>query len=170
MTRIPEITLKEELPEGQHAIFDEIVASRGKVSHPFTFLLHSPEVARRVAHLGAYLRFDTIFSQVELELAICTAAREHNCDREWRGHSKRAREAGAREEALRVIDEKASLDSLTPVEALIVGFARELAHDCRVSDATFEAAKARYGNKGVVELSALIGYYTMLAVIFGTSV
>ena len=169
MTRIPEITLKEELPEDQQRIFDEIFASRGKMVGPFTFLLHSPEVARRVAHLGAYLRFETILSPVERELAICTAAREHGCDREWRGHSKLAREAGAREEALGVIDEKGALDRLTSMEALIIGFARELAHECRVSDATFEAAKARYGNKGVVELSTLIGYYTMLAVIFGTS-
>jgi len=42
--------------------------------HPFTFLLHSPEVARRVAHLGAYLRFETNLSPVERELAICTTA------------------------------------------------------------------------------------------------
>ena len=70
---------------------------------------------------------------------------------------------------MEVIDKKVGLDRLTPEEALIVGFAWELARDGRVSDATFEAAKARYGNKGVIELSALIGYYTMLAVIFGTS-
>ena len=170
MTRIPEIKSKQELSGEHQSVYDEIFASRGKMSHPFTYLLHCPELARRVAHLGAYVLFDSALSDAERELAICTTAQEHGCIQEWVGHSKRARAAGASEAALRAIESKGDLDGIDPAEALIVRYARELARDCRLSDATFDAAKARYGNSGMLELSTLIGYYAMLAVIFGTAV
>jgi 4-carboxymuconolactone decarboxylase len=65
MTRIPEITSKEQVPADKHAVVESIVGSRGRVSGPFAMLLHSPEVAGRAAHLGAYIRFDSILSPAE---------------------------------------------------------------------------------------------------------
>ena len=52
---------------------------------------------------------------------------------------------------------------MTAEEALVIGYCRELLHDHRVSEATFEAARARYGDQGLVDLTALVGYYVMLA-------
>ena len=53
MPRLPLITSKEQVPAKDHATFDSIVASRGAVTGPFVAFMHSPEVAGRVAHLGA---------------------------------------------------------------------------------------------------------------------
>jgi 4-carboxymuconolactone decarboxylase len=57
------------------------------------------------------------------------------------------------------------LDDLTADEALIIRFGRELLDARRVSEETFGAVRARYGEKGLLELTALMGVYTMNAAI-----
>ncbi len=47
--------------------------------------------------------------------------------------------------------------------AVVARLCRELFSDHRVSAATFDAAKARFGVQGVTELPATMGYYAMLA-------
>ena len=163
MPRIPEITAKEALPEDKHPIFDAIAASRGRVGYPFSLLLNSPEVAGRVAHLGTYLRFESTLAPTDRELAIITAAREFDCAFEWGAHVRAARNAGVREEAIAVVDNDASLAALTSEEALIVEYGRQLFRRHRVTDVTFQAARAHFGDQGVTELTALMGYYGLLA-------
>jgi 4-carboxymuconolactone decarboxylase len=163
MARVPQITSKDQVaPDKQH-IVDEIAGSRGRVSGPFSVLLHSPEIAGRVAHLGAYIRFDSTLSGAERELAICTAARECDCQYVWSDHAPLALKEGVRQEALNVVASRGTLDSLTPDEALIVRFSRELFRDHRISEATFQAAQTHFGTQGVTELTATMGYYSLLA-------
>ena len=163
MTRVPQITTKDQVPADMADIFDSIASSRGQVSGPFAVLLNSPEVAGRAAHLGAYIRFESTLSPSDRELAIITTSREFDCDYEWSAHVRLALESGVREQAVDTVANRGTLDSLTEDEALIVGYGRELFRDHRVSDATFDAAKARFGDQGVTELTATMGYYGMLA-------
>ena len=163
MPRLREFRSKTELPEGKRHIFDSIAESRGRVWFPFSLLLNSPEVAGRAAHLGSYLRFESLLSPAHRELAILTAARESDCEFEWAAHARLGVEAGVRSEAIDVIGRRGPLGALNEEEALIVGYGRELLRDHRVGDATFEAARARYGDQGVTELTAIMGYYMMLA-------
>ena len=131
-------------------------------------LLHSPEVAGRTAHLGAYIRFESTLPPDLRELAIITTSREFDCEYEWSAHATLAREAGVREEAIQVVANRGQLDSLTVDEAMIVGYGRALFRDHRVSDTTFEAARERLGDQGVTELTATFGYYAMLACTLNT--
>ncbi|MBI2864153.1 MAG: carboxymuconolactone decarboxylase family protein [Chloroflexi bacterium] len=163
MARIPEVLFKSALPKDKQHIFDSIAESRGRVAGPFSFLLQSPEVAGRVAHLGAYIRFESGLSGAEKELAIITAARENDCGYEWAAHVKLARKAGVRDEAIDAVGRRAPLDSLTEAETAIVEYGRELLRDHRVSDQTFEAARSRFGDSGLIELTTTFGYYAMLA-------
>ena len=163
MTRIPQITDRDDVPPDKRHIFDEILESRGRLSGPFPSLLNSPEVAGRVAHLGAYVRFESALSPQDRELAIITAAREFDCAYVWSAHAAMARQAGVREEAIAVIGNRSALDSLSDDEGLVVQYGRELLRDHKVTDATFESAKARYGDQGITELTTAIGYYGMLS-------
>jgi len=81
----------------------------------------------------------------------------------WNAHVRLGLKAGTREEAIHAVDTYAPLDGLTADEALIVGFGRELLESPKVSDATFEAVRARYGEKGLMELTALMSVYMMNA-------
>jgi 4-carboxymuconolactone decarboxylase len=163
MPRIPELIERDSLPAKDQPIFDSIAASRGRVGPPFSLLLHSPEAAGRIAHLGAYLRFESTLPAVDRELAILVAAREADCSFEFAGHARLAREVGVREEAIEALRNRAPLDAFTAEEAGLVDFGRQLLLEHRVSSSSFEAARERYGDAGVVDLTALLGYYTMLA-------
>lgn len=163
MSRIPEITSRDALPEESRPIFDAIAASRGHVQGPFAVLLHSPEATERIAHLGTYLRFETGLPTADLELAVLAGAREWDCEFEWSAHGSLARKAGVREEAIQVIAHRRPLDQLTADEALIVRYVQELLRNRRVSAETFAAARSRYGDKGITNLTAAIGYYGLLA-------
>ena len=163
MARITQITERGQVDEEDQHIFDSIATSRGRVSGPFSVLLNSPEVAGRAAHLGSYIRFESTLSPAERELAIITTAREFDCAFEWAAHAKLAQEAGVRDAAIETIANNGELSDLTDDEALIVGYGREILKSHRVSDDTFAAAKSRFGEQGVTELTATIGYYGMLA-------
>jgi 4-carboxymuconolactone decarboxylase len=163
MPRVPRITERSQVADEHGEIFDSITSSRGQVSGPFSVLLNSPEVAGRAAHLGAYIRFDSTLHDDQRELAIITAAREFDCDYEWSAHKGLAERAGVRDEAIEVVANKSSVASLTNAEATIITYGRELFQDHRISDATFSAAKEMFGEKGVTELTATMGYYGMLA-------
>ena len=163
MARVTEIREKSQVPESAHATFDAIVASRGGIVGPFPVLLYSPEVARGIAELGHYLRFETGLSPVERELAILTAARESSAAVEWAGHVRLGRQSGVREEAIEVIGKRGPLSDLLPEEALIVDYGRQILRDKRISQETFDAARKRFGDKVLVDLTALLGYYSMIA-------
>ena len=76
MARLTPITSKTQVAEKDQAIVDSIVASRGALQGPFTMFLHSPELAGRLAHLGAYVRFEGSLDMRVRVLAAMTVARE----------------------------------------------------------------------------------------------
>lgn len=163
MARIPLIEQKAQLPPEHHAAFDEIAQSRGRIVGPFGVLLHSPEVAKRAARLGAYIRFESALSGAERELVILATARAMDCRFEWAAHAPLAKQAGVRAEAIAAIRERRAPAGLTAGEAEIVQYVTSLLLAHRVDDARFEAMRARLGTQGVVELTATAGYYSFIA-------
>jgi 4-carboxymuconolactone decarboxylase len=168
MARIPQITTKADLPADKQVIFDTITQSRGRIAGPFGILLNSPDVASRVAHLGHYLRFDSVLPADIRELAIITTARQMDSQYEWTAHAPLALKAGVRQEAIDAVGKRTAPAGLTPDEAMVVRFGQELWQHHKVSDTTFQAALARFGKQGVTELTALIGYYGMVACVLNT--
>jgi 4-carboxymuconolactone decarboxylase len=130
---------------------------------PFTILMYSPEIAARTAHLGAYVRFEQKLPPVESHVAIIAAVREFDCRFEWGAWSQAAARAGVRREAIDLVAHRAPLESFTADEAVIVRYTRELLREHRVSQPVFDRMKAVFGEKGLVELTAMIGYFSMLA-------
>lgn len=163
MARIPQIQNRDGLSDEAARHFDAIAGSRGRVSGPFAVLLNSPEVAGRAAHLGSYIRFESVLAPDLRELAILCAARAFDCDYEWAAHVVIARDEGTREEAIRAVAERAPTDGLSEDEATVIAYAREMFGEKRVSDAAFARAKDRFGTRGVTDLTATMGYYAMLA-------
>ncbi len=161
MPRIPTVT-RESLPADKRPIYDAIGESRGYVSGPFPVLLNSPEVASRIAKLGHYIRYESTLKPMLRELAILTVAREFDCQYAWTSHDPLARQAGVRDEVIAALRDRKTPQGLTEEEADIVRYGQELIRHRRVSEATFQAVLKRLGNQGVTELTATMGYYTML--------
>jgi 4-carboxymuconolactone decarboxylase len=163
MARVPIIERKTDVAPAHHDVFDAITRSRGRISGPFAVLLHSPDLAGRAAHLGAYVRFESALTPVQRELAILATARAMDCAYEWAYHAPEARKAGVGAETIAAIREQRGPSAFDTEAAEIVEYVRQLLTTHRADDATFTALRARLGVQGIVELTATVGYYAMLA-------
>ncbi len=154
----------ESMDPDQRRVYDKIVSGRrGKIQGPLRAALHNAELADRWQALGELLRYQTTLTPRQSELAILATGRACRSPFEWYAH---------RLEAERVGIEPAVIDSLladdwpaglSADDAAVLRFALELNRINSVSDATYADALARFGERTVVELTALVGYYTMVA-------
>ncbi len=154
---------RDDVPSSQRHLVDGITAKRSRLAHPFAALLHSPEAAARVASVGSYVRFESGLDAQVRELAILATARANGSQYEFTYHVPLARRAGVSEEAIVALQQDTAPDGLAPEERLVVHYVQELLRDRKVSDATYTAAQKRFGLKALVDLTVLVGYYTMLA-------
>ena len=162
MARLTPITSKHQVAPKNQAIVDGIVASRGALQGPFTMFLHSPELAGRLAHLGAYVRFEGSLDMRVRVLAAMTVARELDAVYVWGAQTGQARKLGVPESTVAAIRD-GHTRVLPPDDAQIVEFARDLLRKHRVDDAAVKALRARFGDDGFIQLTGAIGYYSMLA-------
>lgn len=167
MARLTPITSKDQVAAQDHAIVDAIVESRGALQGPFTMFLHCPELAGRLAHLGAFVRFEGSLDMRVRVLAAMVTAREFDAVYVWGAQTGSARRQGVPETTITAIREKHSR-GIPAEDAQIVEFTRQLLQTHRVDDATFTALQERFGNDGMIQLTGAIGYYSMLAMTVNT--
>jgi len=160
MARIPLLSSREGLNSQQSHVFDSIVESRGRMIRPYEVLLHTPGLALPAAELGHQIRYEGVLSDHDRELGIITTAKVHGCGFEWDSHVGLARDAEVGEATIDFLD--TGVGTLVGHDELIVGFVRELCAASNVSDERFAAAEHALGAGGVIELVALVGYYTFL--------
>ncbi|HSF31732.1 MAG TPA: carboxymuconolactone decarboxylase family protein [Candidatus Tectomicrobia bacterium] len=162
MARLTPITSKDQVATKDQAIVDAIAASRGAIQGPFTMFLHCPELAGRVAHLGAFVRFEGSLDMRVRVLAAMATARELDAVYVWGAQAGGARRLGVPESTITAIRDKHTR-GIPPEDAQIVEFTLQLLRKHRVDDATFKAIQERFGNDGLIQLTGAIGYYGMLA-------
>src|SRR6266536_2775016 len=162
MARLTPITSKAQVAAKDHAIVDAIVGSRGALQGPFTMFLHCPELAGRVAHLGAFVRFEGSLDMRVRVLAAMTAAREFEAVYVWGAQTGGARRLGVPESTITAIREKHTR-GIPPEDAQIVEFTQQLLQKHRVDDAAFKAMQSRFGNDQLIQLTTAIGYYSSQA-------
>jgi 4-carboxymuconolactone decarboxylase len=162
MARLSQITGKDQVAAKDRAIVDAIAQSRGAIQGPFTMFLHCPELAGRVAHLGAFVRFEGSLDMRVRVLAAMTVAREFEAVYVWGAQTGSARRLGVPEATIAAIRENHSR-GVPPEDAAIVEFTRQLLRRHRVDEANFTSVQRRFGNDGLIQLTGAIGYYSMLA-------
>lgn len=164
MPRLPLPSDDDSFSEGTRRAVRHIKESRGgSLPPPSTFMTYAENAGALLSDLVEHLRYHTSLTNAETELAICTSARASNADYIWNAHARLGLQEGTREEALHAVDTYGPLDGLTADEALIISFGRELLGQPRVSDETFNAVRARYGERGLMELLAVMSVYTFNA-------
>jgi 4-carboxymuconolactone decarboxylase len=122
-----------------------------------------PEMAQRLEALRTYIRAEESLPQKLQELVMISVAREMDCAFIWYAHAAAAKQAGVRHDIVERIREKQELPDLDPDEQMGVNFARELLQNRKVSQATFDAASSRFGQRGVMALTNLVACYAVLA-------
>src|SRR6185437_1906254 len=152
MARLPKITSVDQVPAQDRQFAESIAASRGDIAGPFTAFLHSPELAARVAHLGAYVRFEGTLDMRVRVLAAMAVAREYEAMYVWGAQTGSARRQGVPETTIAAIRENRS-DGVPPEDLQIVAFTRALLRKHRIDDANFTAMRQRFGDDELVQLT-----------------
>jgi 4-carboxymuconolactone decarboxylase len=164
--RMPRITLPapEAMDQEQRRVYDKIVSGRrGKIQGPLRAALHSAELADRWQALGELLRYRTTLTPRLSELAILVTARACRSPFEWYAHRLEAERVGIEPAIIEAILHDAVPPGLSEGDSAVYEHALELNRLRSVTDATYAKTLARFGERAVVELTALVGYYTMVA-------
>lgn len=161
--RLPVIS-PDNYSEEQKAAAEEFLEARNvPVFGPFQPLMHSPDVMNQARSMGDYLRYKSSLGNTLSELVILITAREWTQDYEWYVHYPIALKAGIAAEIADAIAEGRRPDDMSDDEEIVYNFSIELHRNKRVSDQTYERVQQRFGNKGVVDLTGINAYYTLLA-------
>ena len=167
--RIPPV-LPESMSDEQRAVAERIAGGpRGGVRGPFLALLQDPELADRVQQLGEFIRYGTGLPKPLTEMAILVASRRWSCQYEWFAHAPIAREAGVAPEVIEAIAAGRKPERLDDDAAAVYEFCANLHKTGDAGEAPIAHIAQRFGMKGVVDLVALTGYYSLLAMVLNTA-
>jgi len=165
MSRLAEIDYDAMTP-AQRRVRDNILAGpRTRIAGPMNAWFRSPELAELSQRLGAFCRYQTQLGPRLSELAILTVAGEWSAEVEWGVHKPIALEAGVDPRVADAIETRARPDFARRDEEVLYDLSVELQRSHRVSDATYAAALAEFGEQKLVELIAVLGYYTSVAMV-----
>jgi 4-carboxymuconolactone decarboxylase len=159
--RIRPITTRNGLTDAQRTAYDAVVGSRGAVIGPFTVLLHRPELAAATEAMGGYLRYRSPLDAMVREAVILTVAVLLDCRFERYAHEKLARDAGVDVDAIL----SGRTNRLRDDARVAVEVARRLVMDHRIPDDLFARAREHWDEPALLDLIALVGYYTYLAAV-----
>ena len=160
----------DQMTEAQRKAATEFAEGRGyPVRGPFAAMLRSPEVMLRAKAMGDYLRFKSSIPPRLNELAILIGARTWGQNYEWHAHRQLAEKAGLRAEIADAIADGRRPKNLAIDEDVVMDFCTELLTNRCISDATYKRALDLFGEQGIVDLTAVNGYYSLIAMMLNVA-
>jgi 4-carboxymuconolactone decarboxylase len=168
MSRLP-LRTRDTLDDNAREVWDSITETRGSIitgegalMGPFNAWVTAPGIGGRLAELGAALRFQSSIERRLLEVAIITVGAHWQAEFEWWAHSRMALQYGVSPESVAAIA-AGTTPALPDDERVVHAVARQLVEGGHVDEATYDAARSLLGDRGIVELVTLCGYYTVVS-------
>jgi 4-carboxymuconolactone decarboxylase len=160
----------EQLTPQQKTMMDHLLAGDrgGTTTGPFNVFLRSPEMGDLAQQLGAQIRFHSSIPRPLNEMAILITARFWGAQYEWQSHHRLALQAGLSPAIIEAIANGKKPANLKAEEDAVYTFCHELLTTKQVSDATFQAAVSKFGERGAVDLINAMGYYTLVSLALNT--
>ncbi len=164
----------EAMSDEQRALYEAILGGKrgpgmrgedGALIGPFNAMLLNPHVGDRVQRLGEALRFDISLSRNVIEVATLVVGNHWRAQFEWWAHERLAKQAGVSEAVIAAIKHGERPDFSNDDEAAAYEAASEMYRTQRLTDATYANAVQRFGEAGVFELIALVGYYSLVSLL-----
>jgi 4-carboxymuconolactone decarboxylase len=167
MSRLPPLT-QDQMNDEQRAIYKEFQEAHPRTGVAITHLtwMRSPELARLIVQFGSFMRHGCLDYR-KRELAILITGREAKSPVEWHLHLPYARESGIEEPIIEALAEKRRPDFTRDDDIALYEVVMELMDGYKLSQKTYENAIKVLGPKDLVELVAITGYYTLMAMQIG---
>ena len=137
--------------------------ARGRVGGPFAPLITSAELCARVEQVGVFVRYECSVPMRLRELAILCVGQHWKAAYEWFAHAAIAQAQGVPDAVIAAIGQGQTPPFDSDADRIVHDFVRVLLREGKVADALYAPAQALLGDKGVVELTGLVGYYSLLA-------
>ena len=157
--------LAQSIRSGPRAGVAGSAANQAALGSPFNVFLRSPEVGEHLQQVGSYIRFKSTLGAKLNEFAILITARHWGAQYEWHAHHRLALQAGLQPTIAQEVAQGRRPSGMSDDEAAIYDFSHELHTHRQVSDATFQKVVSRFGEQGVMDLIAVNGYYTLIAMV-----
>ncbi|HLH43574.1 MAG TPA: carboxymuconolactone decarboxylase family protein [Bryobacteraceae bacterium] len=154
----------DEMTPQQKVMIDHLLAGpRRGAAGPFNVLLRSPEVGDLAAQFGEAMRFRASLPRDIAETVIMMTGRYWMAQFEWNAHKRAALQLGVKPEIVEAIATGKRPTGMPAVMEAAYNFIDELLTTHQVTQATFRAAKELYGEKGIVDMTGLSGWYTIVS-------
>jgi 4-carboxymuconolactone decarboxylase len=166
--RLPVLT-EDKLDDAQRGLLESMRAGprggRVRLGGPFGVYMHAPHYGELTQQLGAFLRFKTSIPPRLSEFAILCTARMWRAQYEWHAHAPIAEQAGVKPEVVRDIKAGRTPKQAAKDERAIFDFVQDLYKRRRASERNYQRVHAVLGDKGMVELVGILGYYTAVSMV-----
>ena len=167
--RMPPIA-PSAMTEAQKKAAEALAAGpRGGVKGPFIALLRSPELMDRLQQVGEYLRFRSSLEPRISEFLMLIVSRQWTQQFEWAVHVPLALKAGLAPQTVDSLAEGRRPEGMAKDEALAYDFCDELARTKGVSDASYRSAIDRFGERGVIDMLGVVGYFTTVSMVLNVA-
>jgi 4-carboxymuconolactone decarboxylase len=164
----------DEMTPAQRAVADAIrsgprasvagsSANAATPGSPFNPWLRSPEAADLLQQLGSYLRFKSSLPPRLNEFAILITARDWTSQYEWHAHHRLALAGGLNPAVAADLAEGRRPSGMQEDEAIVYDFCTEMHRERKVGDATYKRALDKFGERGIIDLIAVSGYYVLVS-------
>jgi len=164
--RVPLLATHDDLERPHQHFLDRVIRSRGWISPAFGLLLHSPDVAERIAAIGEFFLYETILPPRAKALAWLITARELDCNFAWASGVPAAHAAGVNAGLIDALEHGELLTAATDQDHAVAAFCCELLRgNHHVSDGTYDEVVRRFGVKEAVQLATAVGYIAMMSLI-----
>jgi 4-carboxymuconolactone decarboxylase len=169
--RMPPIPSDKQTDAQKKVVADITSGPRGAAGlvGPFVPLLRSPDFMDRLQKTGEYLRYHNTVGAQLTEFTILVTSREWTQNFEWYSHDQLALKAGVPAEVIAAIRDGRRPSGMSDDQSMVYDFCIELHANHSVSDETYARVLKRFGEQGVVDLTGLTGYYTMLSMIMNVA-
>jgi len=167
--RMPAIP-RDRMDDAQRAAADELIAGPRKgVKGPFIPLLRSPQLLARLQKVGEYLRFESALPRRVNEFVTLVVSRAWTQQFEWAAHVPLALAAGTAGQTIEALREGRRPAAMSREQELAYDLTTELQRTCGVSEATYRACVEAFGERGVIDLVGLVGYFTTVSMVLNVA-
>jgi 4-carboxymuconolactone decarboxylase len=156
----------EELNPAQKAWADMIAVPPRNAkftSPPYRAYIRNPDLAPRLSALSDYLRWNTSLPPRLSELAILITARQWTAQYEWFAHYPLALKGGLDPAVLSDIAVGKRPENMKDDEAALYDLVMALYRDKKVTDSVYKAALDKFGERGIMDIIGIIGYYDLVS-------
>lgn len=166
MSRISALTT-EQMSEEQRKVFEESRAMGAPTAGPYTAYLRTPDLMRLNREVGNYLRRCSLPGRLR-QMIVLRTIKHWGARFAWVVQVRNSLREGLEQSIIDAIDQGREPALSSPADIAALALCRELLETKQVGDATYRRALALFGENGVVDLVATIGFFTTISLTLNT--